>query len=139
LLTVGLAATSIGLIDTVPGPVVAVTWAIAGLGIGIAYPTFSLEMLAGTTAGREGETSSAMKLTETLSAAAGVGVAGGIVAAGEAGGWEGGALGVVFLLAGLAGLATMLIATRLSRHVQRESSSGAPAEGAVPVHSEVSP
>jgi len=140
LLTVGLAATTAGLIETVPGPVVAVTWAVAGLGIGIAYPTFSLEMLAGTTAGREGETSSAMKLTETLSAAAGVGVAGGIVAAGEAGGWAGGALGAVFVLAGMAGLATMLIAMRLSRVVAREAELEAHAHGdAVRVPSEVSP
>jgi MFS family permease len=125
LVTVGLAATSVALIDEVPGGVVALTWAIAGLGIGIAYPTFSLEMLAGTTAGREGEISSAMKLTETLSGAAGIGIAGGIVAAGEAGGWEGPALGGVFALAGVAGLLTTFIATRLSRIIAQEEGESA--------------
>jgi predicted MFS family arabinose efflux permease len=113
--TVGLASTALVLFEQVPGGAVALTWAVAGFGIGIAYPTFSLEMLAGTVPGREGETSSAMKLTETLSGAAGIGVAGGIVAAGEAGGWEGGALAIVFALAGIAGIATMLVASRLSR------------------------
>ncbi len=117
LMTIGVGATTVALIDTVPGGVVALTWAIAGMGIGITYPTFSLEMLAGTSPGREGEISSAMKLTETLSAAAGAGVAGGIVAAGKAGGWDGAALAGVFMLAAAAGLMTMLIATRLSREV----------------------
>lgn len=117
LMTIGVGATTVALIDTVPGGVVALTWAIAGMGIGITYPTFSLEMLAGTSPGREGEISSAMKLTETLSAAAGVGVAGGIVAAGKAGGWDGAALAGVFMLAAAAGAMTMFIATRLSREV----------------------
>ena len=120
LVTIGLAATSIALIDGVPGAIVAVTWAIAGFGIGIAYPTFSLEMMAGTPAGREGETASAMKLTETLSGAAGIGIAGGIVAAGEAGGWDGAALAGVFVLAGAAGVMTMLLSRRLSRHIAAE-------------------
>src|SRR5688572_30553788 len=117
LLTVGLAATSLALIETVPGAIVAVTWAIAGLGIGIAYPTFSLEMMAGTAAGREGETASGMKLTETLAAATGVGLAGGLVAAGEAGGWDALALGGVLGISAMAAVLTVLLSARLSRHV----------------------
>lgn len=115
---IGIAATSIGLSNAVPGPAVALTWAIAGFGIGIAYPTFSLEMMAGTEPGREGETASGMKLTETLSGAIGVGVAGGIVAAGEAGGWHGPALGGVFILAGAAAMMTLLISRRISTAIQ---------------------
>ena len=117
LLTIGLAATSVALIETVPGAIVAVTWAIAGLGIGIAYPTFSLEMMAGTAIGREGETASGMKLTETLAAATGVGVAGGLVAAGEAGGWDALALGGVLALSAMAALFTVVLSTRLSHRV----------------------
>lgn len=120
LVTLGLAATALLILDSVPGPAVALTWAIAGFGIGIAYPTFTLEMMAGTQPGREGETSSGMKLTETLAGAAGIGVAGGIVAAGESAGHQGIALAVVFLLAALSGLATVLIASRLSRATGRE-------------------
>jgi len=112
---VGLAATSVVLIEGVPGVTVAFTWAVAGFGIGIAYPTFSLEMLASTPAGREGETSSAMKLTETLAGAAGIGIAGGIVASGEAAGWAGPALASVFVLAGAAAVMTMVVARRISR------------------------
>lgn len=114
LVMAGLAATSFAISDGVPGALVALTWAVAGLGIGIAYPTFSLEMMASTPAGREGETSSAMKLTETLAGAAGIGIAGGLVAAGESGGWDGPALAGVFLFAGAAGLFTVIIARRLS-------------------------
>ncbi len=117
LVAVGVAATSFAMSDAVPGAFVAVTWAIAGLGIGIAYPTFSLEMMAGTPPGREGETSSAMKLTETLAAAVGIGVAGGIVAAGASAGRGGAALIGVFLLAGAAAVMTMIISRRISTMV----------------------
>ncbi|MEO8539423.1 MAG: MFS transporter [bacterium] len=117
IVAVGIAATSFGISDAMPGAVVALTWAIAGLGIGIAYPTFSLEMMADTPHGREGEVSSAMKLTETLSGALGIGVAGGIVAAGKAGGWEGPALAGVFVLAGLSAAMTIVISRRLSTEV----------------------
>jgi MFS family permease len=132
LVAAGLAATTIGLNDSVPGGVVALTWAVAGLGIGIAYPTFSLEMMAGTPSGREGETSSAMKLTETLAGAAGIGFAGGIVAAGEAGGWDGPALGAVFVLAGLAAVMTVLISRRISGEAQQPDGVE-PVAAAVPV------
>lgn len=117
LLTIGLAATSLGIRDGVPGGLVAVTWGVAGLGIGLAYPTFSLEMLARTPAGREGETSSAMKITETLAGATGIGIAGGLVAAGESGGWAAAALVAVFVLAGAGGALAMFTARGLSREV----------------------
>jgi MFS family permease len=129
LVAIGLCATMLALSDAVPGAVVALTWAIAGLGIGIAYPTFSLEMMAGTPAGREGETSSALKLSETLSGAAGIGVAGGLVAAGNAGGWEGPALAGVFLLAGGAAVMTVLLSRRISTVVSMHQS---PTEAALP-------
>lgn len=135
LVTLGLGATSLVLLDGVPGAVVALTWAVAGLGIGIAYPTFSLEMMAGTPPGREGETSSGMKLTETLAGATGIGIAGGIVAAGEAGGWEGPALAGVFLLAGAAGVMTIALSTRISRTVAAHGAQ-TPGEPATPLVAE---
>ncbi len=55
-----------------------------------------------------------MKLHEMLSAAAGVGVAGGIVAAGDAGGWPGASLALVFALAAATGILAALAALRLS-------------------------
>jgi hypothetical protein len=58
-----------------------------------------------------------MKLHETLSAAAGVGVAGGIVAAGDAGGWPGASLAIVFALAAAVGVLALLVALRLTAHV----------------------
>ena len=74
-------------------------------------------MMAGTAAGREGETASGMKLTETLAAATGVGLAGGLVAAGEAGGWDALALGGVLGISAMAAVLTVLLSARLSRHV----------------------
>jgi MFS family permease len=117
LVAIGVGATAIVLDRSVPGAAVALTWGISGLGMGLAYPTFSLEMLAGTASGREGETSSAMKLTETLSSAVASGAAGGLVAAGETAGWPGLALGGVFALAGLAAVTTMTLSTRISHAV----------------------
>jgi MFS family permease len=112
--TLGIALVPLALFEQVPGGWVAVAWAVGGLGMGIAYPMFSLELLASSPPGREGEASASMKLNETLSAAAGVGIAGGIVAAGDAGGWPGASLTLVFALAAAVGVLTALISLRLT-------------------------
>ncbi len=112
----GIAMVPFALADPVPGAWVAIAWTIGGFGMGIAYPMFSLELLASAPPGREGEASASMKLNETLSAAAGVGIAGGIVAAGDAGDWAGASLALVFALASAVGLLTALIALRLTAH-----------------------
>lgn len=114
---VGIALVSLALFDAVHGAWVAFAWGIGGLGMGLAYPMFSLELLSTSESGREGEAAGAMKLNETLMAAVGVGIAGGIVAAGENGGWTGGALAAVFaLMAGIA-LVTALVSSRLSHGI----------------------
>ena len=114
LVAAGVLLVSLAILDTIHGAWVAVAWGVGGLGMGLAYPMFSLELLSTSASGREGEAAGAMKLNETLMAAVGVGVAGGIVAAGENGGWTGGALAGVFaLMAGVA-VVTALISTRLS-------------------------
>ncbi len=115
--TVGIAMVPLALLEQVPGAWVAVAWTVGGFGMGIAYPMFSLELLASSPPGREGEASASMKLHETLSAAAGVGVAGGIVAAGDAGGWPGASLAIVFALAAAVGVLALLVALRLTAHV----------------------
>jgi MFS family permease len=113
----GIAMVPLALVEEVPGAWVALAWAVGGFGMGIAYPMFSLELLASSPPGREGEASASMKLNETLSAAAGVGIAGGIVAAGDAGNWAGASLALVFALAAAVGLLTATIALRLTAHV----------------------
>ncbi len=120
----GIALVSLALFETVHGSWVAVAWGIGGLGMGLAYPMFSLELLSTSASGREGEAAGAMKLNEMLMAAVGVGICGGIVAAGETGGWTGGSLAIVFaLMAGVA-LLTALISTRLSSGIGKPLASG---------------
>lgn len=115
--TVGIAMVPLALFKQVPGVWVAVAWTVGGFGMGIAYPMFSLELLASSPPGREGEASASMKLNETLSAAAGVGIAGGIVAAGDAGDWAETSLALVFALAAAVGILAALVALRLTAHV----------------------
>jgi MFS family permease len=114
VVTLGISLVPIALVDGVPGVWVALAWTIGGFGMGIAYPMFSLELLASSPPGREGEASASMKLHEMLSAAAGVGVAGGIVSAGDSGGWAGASLALVFFLAATVGIVTAIVALRLT-------------------------
>lgn len=114
VVTLGISLVPLALVHGVPGAWVALAWTIGGFGMGIAYPMFSLELLASSPPGREGEASASMKLHETLSAATGVGIAGGIVSAGDAGGWAGASLALVFLLAAAVGVVTAAVALRLT-------------------------
>jgi MFS family permease len=66
-------------------------WAIAGLGIGMAYTTVSLAILGAAPAGREGAASASINLSNVAGAAAGTAIGGAIVAAGAAGAWSNGA------------------------------------------------
>ncbi len=117
LVAAGIALVSLAILDAVHGAWVAIAWGVGGLGMGLAYPMFSLELLSTSESGREGEAAGAMKLNETLMAAIGVGIAGGIVAAGENGGWTGGSLGLVFALMATVAVLTALVSTRLSHGI----------------------
>jgi len=129
--TAGIAMVPLALLEQVPGGWVAVAWAVGGFGMGIAYPMFSLELLASSPPGREGEASASMKLHETLSAATGVGIAGSIVAAGDAGGWPGASLALVFALAAATGILAALVALRLTAQAPTPASRP-PEPGVIP-------
>ncbi|HEX6140153.1 MAG TPA: MFS transporter [Candidatus Limnocylindria bacterium] len=57
-----------------------VAWAVAGLGMGLAYSTVTLVTLESAPPGEEGAASAALQLSNTLGIALGTGVAGGVVA-----------------------------------------------------------
>ena len=76
----------------------AVAWAIAGAGIGLAYPGFSLAALSSTTEGSEGAAATSVKTAEFLAAAGGAGIGGAIVGAGDSGGWLPESLAINFAL-----------------------------------------
>ncbi|HEX6029882.1 MAG TPA: MFS transporter [Tepidiformaceae bacterium] len=92
-----------------------VTWSIGAFGIGIAYPSLSLLLLAQAPKGSEGTVTSSAKLAEALAAAVGAGVVGAIVNAGESAGAVSGSLAVSFVLMASVALVAVLLADRLPK------------------------
>jgi MFS family permease len=119
LIAAGIGCTSFVVWTAVPPLVVAPAWGIAGLGMGMAYPTFSLTVLAQATVGQEGASSAALKLNEVLGASAGIGIGGVLIAAGENGGWESGAVLATFTVAAAGALLATLGANGLPRRPPR--------------------
>lgn len=113
LIAAGIGCTSLVLWEAVPALAVAPAWGIAGLGMGMAYPTFSLTVLARARAGQEGAASSALKLNEVLGATIGIGIGGVLVAAGENGGWDSGAVLATFAVAAGGALLAAVVAKGL--------------------------
>jgi len=98
----------------VPVVVGVVAWALAGLGIGLAYPTISVTVLGAADPGQEGTASAAVQLSDTLGIALGSGVGGVLVALGEALDWAPrSALVLVFVVS----LTTALTGVVLSRRL----------------------
>lgn len=83
ILLAGIATTWLLVLDGVPVFFAAITWSIAGLGMGMAYSGLSLIVLAEAAVGQEGRASSALQLAEQLSVATGTGLAGAAVAAAD--------------------------------------------------------
>ncbi|HEX9609219.1 MAG TPA: MFS transporter [Candidatus Limnocylindria bacterium] len=85
LIAVGIATTATVLLPGMPVFTAALGWAIAGLGMGLAYSTSALVMLETAEPGQEGFSSSALQLVFTLGTALGAGVGGAVVAVADAG------------------------------------------------------
>jgi MFS family permease len=114
LVAVGIAAMGVVLVGAAPVWVCVPGWAIAGLGIGMAYSSIALTVLRHAPAGSEGATASSMQLADILGNALGTGlgavaVAGAVATVGSA------FLGVAvtdFIAGGLA-IAGVFVASRL--------------------------
>ena len=108
LIAAGIGVTAVVLLPGVPLPVAALGWAVAGLGMGLAYTTLTLLTLETAEQGREGSASAALQLTFTLGTVYGTGIGGAWVALADAGTLElGPAIGIVFgITAVIAVLAT---------------------------------
>jgi MFS family permease len=83
----GIGTSALVLVSSVPVWVAPLGWLLAGLGMGLAYPTFGLIVLEEAAAGQVGKASSALQLTDVLGVAVGTGMAGAAVAFTVAGGW----------------------------------------------------
>ena len=118
----GIAAFSIVLLPTVPVWLAVPTFAIAGLGMGLAYSPLSLIVLRDAPAGEQGFASSALSLSDVLGTALGTGATGAIVAAGvRATGEPALGLGIGFGLALLVGLIGLLLSPRLRATARRRA------------------
>lgn len=80
----GVALFTLLLNAAVPDFIGVFAWAIAGLGMGVAYSTLSLVVLGLPAPGREGAAATALQLANVLGIAAGTGTGGALVAAGLA-------------------------------------------------------
>jgi MFS family permease len=80
--TVGLAISgaALVLVRDVPTAVVAAIWATAGLGMGLSYPTTALAALSEAPAGRQGEATASLQLSDVLGQALGTGIGGALLA-----------------------------------------------------------
>jgi MFS family permease len=89
VLLCGIVAMSAGaLSDAVPVAVAIAGWAVAGLGIGIGYPSVAAIVLSQAPGGEEGSVSAALQLVETIGVALFTGIGGAVIALGIAERWD---------------------------------------------------
>jgi MFS family permease len=113
LVAVGVAGTSVVVAHDAPLAVVAIAFAVAGLGMGLSYSPTALVALSEAEPGRQGAASSAVLLSDTLGAALGAGIGGAIVAAAPSIGWSRhDALALVFAIMTVVALFGIAVAQR---------------------------
>jgi len=123
LIGVGIVVTALVLLPGMPILVAAVGWAVAGLGMGLAYSMLALVILETSAPGEEGFSSSAFQLMFTLGTAFGAGVGGAIVAVSEGGAMDlAPAIGVVFGLMLVIAVLTFGVSMRVPRGPSDRSS-----------------
>ena len=115
VLLAGIAIAAAGVLgDGVPVALAVAGWAIAGLGIGIGYPSIGAIVLATAPGGEEGGVSAALQLSETIGVAVFTGIGGALIAIGLDHGWDAGtALLLVFASAAAAALAGLAAGRRV--------------------------
>jgi MFS family permease len=117
VLLTGIAVTAAGLLaDGVPIGFAVAGWAVAGLGIGIGYPSIGAIVLAEAPGGEEGGVSAALQLSETIGVAVFTGVGGALIALGLEHGWDAvTALLLVFAAGAAAALAGLAAGRRVTQ------------------------
>lgn len=80
LVALGIAIVTVALLTSLPFALIPAGWALGGAGIGAAYSAGGLLCIGLAPAGREGEVSAQLQLTEALGTAIGTGVAGAMIA-----------------------------------------------------------
>jgi MFS family permease len=107
----------------VPPEITIATWAVTGLGMGVAYSALTLVILRRSAPGEQGAALSALQLSDILGTALGTGVGGAITAVGERGGGDGlgWGLGLALVVSVFVALAGLLASGRLPGRATRRS------------------
>ncbi len=114
LIATGIVLSALTLLPVLPVATAGVAWAVAGLGMGLAYSTLTLLVLETAEPGREGAASAGLQLAFTLGTAFGSGAGGALVALADSGALPlAGAIAVTDALM----LAAMLGAAAVTRRV----------------------
>jgi MFS family permease len=114
VLFAGVAVTIAGLVAVDGTPVIAIAgWVVAGLGVGLAYPSVGAVTLALAPAGAEGSVSAALQLIEAIGVAVFAGAGGALLGAGLEHGWGSGAAALVFACAAAGPLVAIGAARRI--------------------------
>jgi MFS family permease len=114
LIAAGIGITAVVLLPDAPILIATVGWAVAGLGMGLAYSMLALLMLETSAPGDEGFSSAALQLMFTLGTAFGAGIGGAVVALSEAGALElGEAIGITFAIMAVAALLGLIVGWRV--------------------------
>ncbi len=116
VLLAGIAVTGAGVLDeAIPVAVVVAGWSVAGLGIGIGYPSIGALVLSAAPGGEEGGVSAALQLAETIAVAVFTGVGGALIALGLDRGWDAvTALVLVFATGAAAAAGGLLVGRRVA-------------------------
>jgi MFS family permease len=120
ILAVGIAGVAALLSASVPPWSAVVAWAIAGLGMGLAFTTCSAAILEAAPPGQEGFVSASLQLAQVLGAALATGIGGAIVAAPFAGVPPARGIGVVDAVM----LLVLFVAIVAARGVERGANVG---------------
>ena len=115
-ITAGIGVTAAVLVPDVPVLIAAAGWAIAGLGMGLAYSMLALLMLETSAPGEAGFSAAALQLMFTLGTAFGAGVGGAVVAVSEGGALGlASAIGIVFAIMAVVAVLAFAVAWRVPR------------------------
>ena len=116
VLLAGIGAAGAGVLaDGVPVVVAIAGWVVAGLGIGMGYPSVGALVLAQAPGGEEGVVSAALQLSETIALAVFTGVGGALIALGIDRGWDAvTALVLVFAAGAVAAVAGIAAGRRVA-------------------------
>ena len=115
LVAAGGVLTIPALLQPVPPEVTIVTWALTGVGMGVAYSALTLVILRRSAPGEQGAATAALQLSDILGTALGAGIGGAITAVGERSGGDGlgWGLGLALVVAVVVALAGLLASVRL--------------------------